>query len=363
MNSLGPGGHFKPVVNQVESSACLSIRVRHGIERLQLQRPVDHEEGLLPYKSSKLPLLGLRKIHPVLYLFTTLPKQIHRLKVLNSLQRQTQRFQILAQPFQLLTARLVHGLDAVSHEFLQDLHHIRIGRERFFNVHLPHLVQMGRLLELLSPEYRKNSEDLLKRYRAHLLVQLRRLGQIRLLLEILQREQLRTTLARGRYDHRRLNLHVVTLKKELPERLEDFRLDLEDSIRLLTPKIQDPPVEPRLQQRILNPPRVQGQRSLSPAHNLQLTRNNLNPPLRNLTRNNHPTHKQHILLVQTRDLLQDLSRSLRLGSRHLNNTTHVPQKQEGDSSKDPDVVDPACQDHFLVQALSELRGEMGPLQT
>src|SRR6266446_3890149 len=218
MNSLGPGEHFKPVVNQVKSSACLSIRVRHGIERLQLQRPVDHEEGLLPYKSSKLPLLGLRKIHPVLYLFTTLPKQIQRLKVLNSLQRQTQRFQILTQPFQLLTARLAHSLDAVSHEFLQDLHHIQIGRERFFNVHLSHLVQMGRLLKLLSPEYGKNGEDLLERYCTHLLVQLRRLGKISLLLEILQREQLSTTLTRRGNDHRRLDLHVVALKEEPAER-------------------------------------------------------------------------------------------------------------------------------------------------
>src|SRR2546425_6662028 len=145
--------------------------------------------------------------------------------------------------------------------------------------------------------------------------------------------------------------------------MEDLRLDLEDSIRLLAPKIQDSPVQPRLQQSILNPARVQGQRSLSPAHNLQLTRNNLNPPLRNLTRNNHPPNKQHILLVETRDLLQDLCRSLGLRSSHLNNTTHVPEKQEGDSSQDPDIVDPACQNHFLVQALSELRGEMGPLQT
>src|SRR5207302_7734147 len=159
------------------------------------------------------------------------------------------------------------------------------------------------------------------------------------------------------------NLHITPLKKELAERLEDLRLDLEDSIRLLTTKIQDPPVEPRLQQRILNPPRVQGERSLSPAYNLNLTRNNLNPPLRNLTRNNHPANKQYILLVETRYLLQHLSRSLRLGSRHLNDTTHVPEKQEGDSSQDADVMNPACQHHFLVQALAELGREMGPFQT
>src|SRR6266487_4628307 len=220
----------------------------------------------------------------------------------------------------------MHGLDAVSHKFLQDLHHVRISRERFFDIHLPDLVQMGRLFELLSPEYRKNGEDFLERYRAHLLVELRRLGKIRFSLEILQREQLSTPFTCRGNNHRRLDLHVTALQEELPERLEDLRLDLEDSIRLLAPKIQDPPVEPRLQQRILNPTRVQGQRSLSPAHNLQLTRNNLNPPLRNPTRNNRPPNKQHILLVEPRYLLRDLSRSLRLGSRHLNNTSHVPKK-------------------------------------
>src|SRR5205809_8094864 len=221
---------------------------------------------------------------------------------------------------------------------------------------------MGRLFELLSPEYRKNGEDFLERYRAHLLVELRRLGKIRFFLEILQREQLSTPFTCRGNNHRRLDLHVTALQEELPERLEDLRLDLEDSIRLLAPKIQDPPVEPRLQQRILNPTRVQGQRSLSPAHNLQLTRNNLNPPLRNLTRNNDSPNKQHILLVYTRDLLQDLSGRLRLRSSHLNDPTHIPEEKKRDSSQDPDVMNPACENHLLVQALSELRREMRPFQ-
>src|SRR5438046_10481935 len=116
---------------------------------------------------------------------------------------------------------------------------------------------MGRLLELFSPEYRKNSEDLLERYRAHLLVQLRRLGKIRFLLEILQREQLSTPLTRRGDDHRRLNLHVVSLREEIEEGLENVRLDLEDGIRLLAPEVQDPPVHPRIQQRILDSTRLQ----------------------------------------------------------------------------------------------------------
>src|SRR5713101_801316 len=125
----------------------------------------------------------------------------------------------MTQPFQLLIASLTYCLDTVGHEFLQNLHHISISSKRFFDVHLSHLVQMGRLLKLLSPEYRNNSEDLLKRYRTHLIVQLRRLGKIRLLLEILQREQFRATLTGRRDDHRRLNLNITPLKKELPEGL------------------------------------------------------------------------------------------------------------------------------------------------
>src|SRR5207247_2737786 len=160
---------------------------------------------------------------------------------------------------------------------------------------------MGRLLELLSPEYRKNSEDLLERYRAHLLVQLRRLGKIRLLLEILQREQFGTPLTRRGNDHRRLNLHVVSLREEIAEGLEDLRLDLEDGIRLLATEIQDPPVQPRLQQRILDPTRAQGQRSLRPAPNLNPTRNNFTPPLRNLTRNNRPQNNNQTLQSKTRN--------------------------------------------------------------
>src|SRR3989442_11668803 len=148
---------------------------------------------------------------------------------MNPLQRQFKRFQFLTKPFQLFATRLAQSLDAVCHEFLQDRHHIRVSCERFFDVHLSHLVQMGRLLELLSPEYRKNSEDLLKRYRAHLLVQLRRLGKIRLLLEILQREKLSPPLTCRGNNHGRLDFHITSLKKELPERLKDFRLDLEDS--------------------------------------------------------------------------------------------------------------------------------------
>src|SRR6266487_3737545 len=261
MNALSPRGHLKPVIDQVECSTGLPIRIRHSIERLQLQRPVDHEESLLPDEPRKLSLLGLRKIHPLLYLFATFLEHVYGLSVLNSLQRQGQQFQFLPEPFQFLTTSIMHGLDAVCHE------------------------------------YRKNGEDLLERYRAHLLVELRRLGKIRFFLEILQREQLSTPFTCRGNNHRRLDLHVTALQEELPERLEDLRLDLEDSIRLLAPKIQDPPVEPRHQQRILNPTRVQGQRSLSPAHNLHLTRNNLNPPLRNLTRNNDSPNKQHILLV------------------------------------------------------------------
>src|SRR5436309_8519218 len=182
---------------------------------------------------------------------------------------------------------------------------------------------MGRLLELLSPEYRKNSEDLLERYRAHLLVQLRRLSKIRLLLEILQREPFRTPLTRRGDDHRLLNLPVVALREEIAERPENLRLDLEDGIRLLAPEVQDPPVQPRLQQRILDPTRVHGQRSLRPAHNLNLTRNNLNPPLRNLARNNCHPNNQHILPVDTRNLLQDPGQSPRPGSSYLDNPTHV----------------------------------------
>src|SRR2546428_107925 len=118
-------------------------------------------------------------------------------------------------------------------------HHIRVSDERFFDVHLSHLVQMGRLLELLSPEYRKNSEDLLKRYRAHLLVQLRRLGKIRLLLEMLQREKLSPPLTCRGNNHGRLDFHITSLKEEHTERLNDLCLDLEDSIRPLSTQIQD----------------------------------------------------------------------------------------------------------------------------
>src|SRR5207249_7401414 len=132
-----------------------------------------------------------------------------------------------------------------------------------------------------------------------------------------------TPLTRRGDDHRRLNLHVVSLREEIAEGLEDLRLDLEDGIRLPAPELQDPPVQPRLQQRILDPAGVQGQRRLRPAHNLNLTRNNLNPPLRNLARNNCPPNKQHILLVEPPNLLQDPGRSLRLGSSHLDNPTHV----------------------------------------
>src|SRR5439155_19962545 len=128
---------------------------------------------------------------------------------------------------------------------------------------------MGRLFELLSSEYWKNGEDLLERYRAHLLVQLRRLGKICFFLEISQREELSTTLTRRSDDHGRLNLHVMTLKKELSEGLENLLLYLEDGIRLFAAKIQDSPVEPRLQQRILNTQRVQRQGGLRPAYNLQ----------------------------------------------------------------------------------------------
>src|SRR5439155_24302939 len=154
-----------------------------------------------------------------------------------------------------------------------------------------------------------------------------------------------------------------SLREEIAEGLENLRLYLEDRIRLLAPEIQDPPVQPRLQQSILDPARVQGQRGLRPAHNLNLTRNNLNPPLRNLARNNRPPNIQHILLVEPPNLLQDPSRSLRLGSSYLNNPTHVPEQQEGDSAQDTDIMNPACQNHLLVQALSKLRREMRPLQT
>src|SRR5467141_2809100 len=85
VNALGSRGHFKPILDQIKSSTGYSIRIRHGVERFQLQGPIDHEEGLLPHKSSEFSLLGLRKIHPVLYLFAVLPKLVHRLRVLNSL--------------------------------------------------------------------------------------------------------------------------------------------------------------------------------------------------------------------------------------------------------------------------------------
>src|SRR5207245_11200909 len=118
---------------QVGCSTTLSIRSWHSVERLQLQRPVDHEEGILPDKSCKLSFLSLRKIHPIFYLFATFPEHVYGLRVLNSLKRQGQQFQFLTKPFQFLTTSIVHGLDAVCHEFLYDLHYVRICRERLFN--------------------------------------------------------------------------------------------------------------------------------------------------------------------------------------------------------------------------------------
>src|SRR5207253_5819928 len=104
------------------------------------------------------------------------------------------------------------------------LHDVLVCGKRLFNVDLSDLVQMSGLLEFFCSEDRDNGEYFFERYRAHLLVELRRLGEIGLLLEILQGEQFSSSFAcRSDYDWR-LNLHVTTIDEECSEAGEYSRL-------------------------------------------------------------------------------------------------------------------------------------------
>ena len=61
--------------------------------------------------------------------------------------------------------------------------------------------------------------------------------------------------------------------------------------------------------------------------------------------------------MQCADLLDDVRADLCLGSGYLDDSTHVTEEDEGYSSQDSHVVNPAGQDDILVQVLFQLGGE------
>ena len=57
------------------------------------------------------------------------------------------------------------------------------------------------------------------------------------------------------------------------------------------------------------------------------------------------------------DLLDDVGADLCFGSGYLDDSAHVAEEDEGYSSEDPYIVNPAGQDDVLVQVLFQLGGE------
>ena len=51
--------------------------------------------------------------------------------------------------------------------------------------------------------------------------------------------------------------------------------------------------------------------------------------------------EDHVFLVECADLLDDVKADFGFGGGHLNDSAHVAEEDEGYSSKDSDVVDPA----------------------
>jgi hypothetical protein len=67
-------------------------------------------------------------------------------------------------------------------------------------------------------------------------------------------------------------------------------------------------------------------------------------------------------LVECADLLDDVRADLCLGSGYLDYSAHVAEEDEGYSSQDSDVVNPACKDNFFVDMVLEFGSESCPLE-
>src|SRR5690348_3189745 len=145
--------------------------------------------------------------------------------------------------------------------------------------------------------------------------------------------------------------------KEFPERLDDLGLYSEDRVRFLAAKVEKSPVEPRFKQGVLDASWVEGERCLRSIHHLQLFRNYFDSFFRDLARHNFALDEDNVFLVEGSYLLGDVDADLCFGRGHLDNSGHVTEEDEGYSSEDSDIVNPAGEDDILVQVFFELGGK------
>ena len=231
-------------------------------------------------------------------------------------------------------------LVARGHEPLEEDHHVLVVGERDLDVDRGRLVQVARGVVLLGPEDRADLEDLLEPgAHHHLLVELGRLVQEGLLLEVGDREELGPALGRGRDDLRGRDLDEVVLV-QVPRRLvEHGRPDLEDGRDAGPARVEEPDVEPGIElgRHLLG--HVERERRLGPREDLERARDELAPARRLLGRLDLAGHHDDRLARDRADGLDDLGRDLLLRDRDLQDPGPVAQEDECEPAEIPDLVD------------------------
>jgi len=255
--ALGTRRHFKPLPEKVEAlGGRRVVGVAHVVERTHGDGVVGHEHevvaGLFFDVGAELALafrikvaLGLGGEH-VAALCEDRVRFLHR--ETREGQRGDAHFdaEVLEDGFAVLV------LEGLEHELdppLFELHDIVVGFDpRDFHVHAGELGVVAGRERRISAEHRPDLEDLVEaRRHRHLLVELRRLGQVGFAAEVLDAEQLGTGLARTAHELGRVDLDEPFLGPELAHGVLRRRLDLEDQVVGGTAQVQEAPVEAQVQ--------------------------------------------------------------------------------------------------------------------
>ena len=185
----------------------------------------------------------------------------------------------------------------------------------------------------------------------HLLVELRRLRQVGLGLEVLNLEQLRARLARRAHELGRVDLDEALFAPEVAHRVLRRGLHLEDQLPVGAAQVQVAPIDPLVQGGVRRDRHLRlSERIDLEALELELETAQLYALIRC-----HRTRDRHRRLRrQGRDRLVELTRRVLLGKHHLRKAGFVADDHELHPLLVAHRVHPAADSHLLADPAGQL---------
>src|SRR5690606_9191599 len=200
------------------------------VEGLRLLRVVHDEDGPIMALGED-GLVGRAEIITPFDLVTLLLEDAHCVAVIDARERRLDSLelrQIALQDGQLVTAALECAFNQVGDEVLLETHAARGVEPRDLGLAHPELRQVAPRLGFLGAERRPEAVDATERGRSRLAVQLTGLGEVCLLLEVVDLEQARAALTDRAGQDRRVDADEVALVEEVVDCLLDFAAYADD---------------------------------------------------------------------------------------------------------------------------------------